>query len=247
MQQPGIITIYRSQLRNRAESPAHRILAGLPLLSVTDVQHAMARPRVVAASHDTVADVIKSLDDSRVAGSPVTADDGRYVGVITRAELDSFAPDTLIADVPVTDVPPLRDVSHLDQALDTIITSATSWLAVVDQNRHLVGTLSISDLVRGYRIALQSTMRHMSAATGGGQREIIVAAGSALDGEPVRGDVPHGVLITSIERGLDIIQPTGDTVVHAGDRLSALGSTATLNLLQSAATSEGGLTPPVSP
>jgi CBS-domain-containing membrane protein len=189
----------------------------------------------VAASRDTVAAVSQSLDDSRVDGAPVIDDDGRYVGVITRAELDSYAPDTVIADVPVTIVPPLHDHSHLDQALDTIITSSTSWLAVVDQNRRLVGTLSISDLVRGYRIALQSTMRHLSTGSSDGQRDIIVAAGSSLAGEPVRGDVPHGVLITSIERGLDIIQPTGDTIVHAGDRLSALGSTTALDLLQAAA------------
>ncbi|MGC8510930.1 MAG: CBS domain-containing protein [Acidimicrobiales bacterium] len=208
----------------------------------------MARPRVVARPQDTVALLSQSLDDSRVAGAPVVDDDGRYVGVVTRAELDSYAPDTVIADVPVAVVPPLRDQSHLDQALDTLITSATSWLPVVDQDRRLVGTLSISDLVRGYRIALQSTMRRMSAATGDGQREIVVAAGSRLDGEPVRGDVPHGVLITSIERGLDVIQPSGDTVVHAGDRLSALGSTSALDLLQAAAsTPVSGAAPPAGP
>ncbi len=229
-------TIYRSQLRNRSESPAHRILAGLPLLRVTDVQRAMARPRVVATSHQVVADLIQALDDSRVSGAPVTDDDDRYVGVITRTALDSYAPDTPIADVPVNAVAPLHQLSHLDQALDTIITSSTSWLAVIDQDRHLVGTLSVSDLVRGYRIALQSTMRRLSATTSDGQREVVVAKGSALDGEPVRGDVPHGVLITSIERELDVIQPTGDTIMHAGDRLSALGSTATLDQLQAAAT-----------
>jgi H+/Cl- antiporter ClcA len=241
-------TIYRSQLRNRAESPAHRILAGLPLLSVTSVQHAMARPRVVAASRDTVATVSQSLDDSRVAGAPVTDDEGRYVGVVTRANLDSYAPETVIAEVPVTSVPPLRDQSHLDQALDTLITSATSWLPVIDEDRRLVGTLSISDLVRGYRIALQSTMRRMTIVTSDGQREVVVAPGSPLDGEPIRGDVPHGVLITSIERGPDIIQPTGDTIIHAGDRLSSLGSAASLDLLQAAAsTSADGAAPHAGP
>ncbi len=235
-------TIYRSQLRNRAESPAHRILAGLPLLAVTDVQHAMARPRVVATTHDTVSLVNQSLDDSRVAGAPVVDGEGRYVGVVTRAALESQAPDTTIADVPTTVVTPLHDLNHLDQALDTLMTSATSWLPVVDQNRRLVGTLSISDLVRGYRIALQSTLRRLSAVTSDGQREIVVAAGSTLDGEPVRGDVPHGILITSIERGLDVIQPTGDTIVRAGDRLSALGSTAALDQLQAVASpsADGG-------
>ena len=241
-------TIYRSQLRNRAESPAHRILAGLPLLSVTSVQHAMARPRVVAASRDTVATVSQSLDDSRVAGAPVTDDEGRYVGVVTRANLDSYAPETVIAEVPVTSVPPLRDQSHLDQALDTLITSATSWLPVIDEDRRLVGTLSISDLVRGYRIALQSTVRRMTIVTSDGQREVVVAPGSPLDGEPIRGDVPHGVLITSIERGPDIIQPTGDTIIHAGDRLSSLGSAASLDLLQAAAsTSADGAAPHAGP
>ena len=69
-----------------------------------------------------------------------------------------------------------------------------------------------------------------------------MAAGSTLDGEPVRGDVPHGILITSIERGLDVIQPTGDTIVRARDRLSALGSAAALDQLQAVASpsADGG-------
>jgi H+/Cl- antiporter ClcA len=40
-------TIYRSQLRNRAEAPAQRVLVGLPLLSRIPTARAMAPPRLV--------------------------------------------------------------------------------------------------------------------------------------------------------------------------------------------------------
>ena len=42
-------TIYRSQLRSRAESPAHRILTGLPLLAMVTASQAMAPARCVLA------------------------------------------------------------------------------------------------------------------------------------------------------------------------------------------------------
>ena len=40
-------TIYRSQLRSRSDSPAHRILTGLPLLASSRASDAMATPRCV--------------------------------------------------------------------------------------------------------------------------------------------------------------------------------------------------------
>jgi Trk K+ transport system NAD-binding subunit len=52
-------------------------------------------------------------------------------------------------------------------------------------------------------------------------------------------DVPRGVLVTAIERGREVIRPTGDTVVCAGDRLTVLGAPDDLVLLKELASPEG--------
>jgi Trk K+ transport system NAD-binding subunit len=39
------------------------------------------------------------------------------------------------------------------------------------------------------------------------------------------------VLITAIERGRDVIRPTGETIFQAGDRLMVLGGSDDLDLL----------------
>ena len=46
-------TIYRSQLKSRADAPAQRILAGLPLLGAIPTTRAMVTPRLVLSSDTT--------------------------------------------------------------------------------------------------------------------------------------------------------------------------------------------------
>ena len=84
-------TIYRSQLRNRAEAPAHRMLAGLPLLAAIPVSQAMAAPsRLIDSSLD--ADSARSLlRTSSLESAPVIDAGGRYVGVLESREREPRA------------------------------------------------------------------------------------------------------------------------------------------------------------
>jgi Trk K+ transport system NAD-binding subunit len=45
------------------------------------------------------------------------------------------------------------------------------------------------------------------------------------------------VLVTSIERGREVIPPTGDTVIRSGDRIMVLGSSDDLSRLKQLASS----------
>ena len=47
-------TIYRSQLRNRSDAPAQRILLGMPLLAKVPITQAMATPRLVLTDRTPV-------------------------------------------------------------------------------------------------------------------------------------------------------------------------------------------------
>jgi Trk K+ transport system NAD-binding subunit len=65
-----------------------------------------------------------------------------------------------------------------------------------------------------------------------GVSEVTVEVDSALVGKSLRDSVfSRSVLITSIERGRQVITPTGDSVIHSGDRLMVLGSPTELDHL----------------
>lgn len=104
---------------------------------------------------------------------------------------------------------------------------------MIDDHRHVVDIVSISDIVRNYRRTLQSNLHRMSELGGTtGISEILVEENSIIVGKRLRDSAaPRGVPITAIERGRDIIRPNGDTTVSPGDHLMALGSTEDLELL----------------
>jgi len=245
-------TIYRSQLRNRSEAPAHRILTGLPLLAVARAFEAMAVPRCVVPSSAGVATARHLLEQSGVKAAPVLDEDGRYAGAVTLEALRGAADQTDSAGVSGlvdTSFLPIQQGVHLDVVLDTLTATPQTWMAVVDDERRVIGTIATSDLVGSYRRGLQSSLRRVSEISdSAGMLDVVVADDSPIVGTTLREPViPKGVLITAIERGRDVVRPTGDTVVHGGDRLMVLGTSADLSRLERLATAEqlqAGTNPP---
>jgi Trk K+ transport system NAD-binding subunit len=97
---------------------------------------------------------------------------------------------------------------------------------VLDPERRVVGTIAVSDLVRAYRTQLVAhlTSVRSPADSSAGVFEIEVEPGSELAGARLRDvSLPPGVLVTAIRRGGDVLAPAGNTVICAGDRLSAIG------------------------
>ncbi len=226
-------TIYRSQLRNRAEAPAHRILAGLPLLATIRASQAMVDPRCVLGATTKIAAARRQLQTSGVEAAPVVDEEERFAGVVTLAGLQRGNDDKPVRDIVDHAFAPVREATLLDDVLDTVTTPVQTWATVVDDERRIVGTIAISDIVRGYRRALQSSLRQMSKMNSpSGIAEVVVANDSRLVGTQLRASTAlRGVLITGIERGREVVQPTGDTVFQAGDRMTVLGTTEDLRRL----------------
>ncbi len=82
-------TIYRSQLKSRADAPAQRLLAGLPLLTAVPTARAMARPRLVLAAHLSLDEARQALDGAGVRGAPVIDAAERFEGTVARADLEA--------------------------------------------------------------------------------------------------------------------------------------------------------------
>ena len=230
-------TIYRSQLRSRSDSPAHRILTGLPLLGAARASQAMAVPRCVVPSSADVATALSLLETSGVEGAPFVGAEGRYVGVVTLEALRraSEQPDQpVLASLVDTSFLPIHQDVHLDIVLDTLTSTPQTWVAVVDDERRVIGTIATSDLIASYRRSLQASLRRVSEVSeSSGMLDVVVAENSPIVGASLRAAaIPKGVLITAIERGREVIRPTGDTVMCSGDRLMVLGTSEDLTRLQ---------------
>lgn len=217
----GDNSIYESQLRSRAEAPAHRAAFGLPLLSSVTVAEVMTPPRL-ALPEASPADVARGLlQDRRVPGAPVVGEDGRFIGVLSPGEPDS-PPDTAgaAADRSYPTVPSDRG---LDFALDAMVSAGTGWLPVVDGGR-LVGIVAMRDVIGGYQQALRRSLRLLADVGGSSVLvEAFVSEASPFAGVTVaEAPWPSGSFAMSIDRRGQLITPTSDTLLQAGDVVVAV-------------------------
>jgi H+/Cl- antiporter ClcA/CBS domain-containing protein len=220
-------TIYRSQLRNRAEAPAQRVLVGLPLLSRIPTARAMAPPRLVLQVPLTVDQARERLHDAGLRGAPVVDEEWRFEGAAAAEELAAEADGgRSLARHVDAGAPSVPSSSRLDIALEALNEGSQGWVSVLDGDRRVVGTLSTSDLVRAYRRELQASFARLTnLGAGTSAYEVTIPDDSPVVGMRLRSArLPRGVLVTSIAREGDVIQPTGDTVLLGGDRLSILGA-----------------------
>ena len=112
-------------------------------------------------------------------------------------------------------------------ALESLTEAPLSWVPVLDDDRRVVGTLSISDVVRAYRQELAASAERASELGAmSGTPQVTISADSSITGLALRSaGLPKGLLITSVKRGDHVFVPNGDTVLAVGDRLSILGPT----------------------
>ena len=75
-------SIYRSQLRTRADSEASRLQFGLPLLSLVHVTDAAVPPRLVLEAATPLEDARAKIEASGVPGAPVVDEEGLYLGTV---------------------------------------------------------------------------------------------------------------------------------------------------------------------
>jgi CBS domain-containing protein len=224
-------TIYRSQLKSRADAPAQRILAGLPLLGAVPTARAMVSPRLIVSSDMTTSSAKKALERAGLNGAPVVDGAGRFTGTLARATLASAVADRrTVTELVDAGAPVVSASSRLDVALESLTEAPLSWVPVLDDDRRVVGTLSISDIVRAYRQELAGSAERvggLGAKTG--ITLVTIRNDSPMSGKTLRqAGLPKGLVITSVTRGDRVFVPNGDTELTEGDQLSVLGQTGDL-------------------
>jgi len=153
----GDSTIYRSQLPNRASSPAHRVRFSVPLLAALAVREAMTPARAPIRRSASVRDALALLAEQCAVVVAAVDEQQRFAGILTRAALEQV-PEATRGTVRVerlvpASIAPLRPDQGLDAALGQLADSGVGWLPVVADG-HLVGGLGVRDTLRAYRTAL---------------------------------------------------------------------------------------------
>jgi chloride channel protein, CIC family len=152
-------SIYRSQLRGRADSAASQLESGLTLLPVLPLSAAAEPPRVVLTSADPASEALGALRAAEIGGAPVTDADGIYLGTVSRdrlaGALRSGDAATLDGCVDVA-AGTVSEKAALSEAIDALLQAGGQWVTVTDDERHVTAILTAGAVVRAYRDAQQA-------------------------------------------------------------------------------------------
>ena len=216
----GERTIYRSQLRSRAESPAHQFRFAMPLMASIPAGDAARAPRLVLSSKATVEEARRRLAVEGLPGAPVLDADGTLRGSIEVADLDDADPAGRLADLPLNG-PVITVDDGLDDALAVLAESHRPW-APVTADEKLVGVVSVGDVLGAYRTALAANVRRVrSVGQAGALVDVDVSAASPLAGRTIAdAPWPRETVVVSVSRGDRLIVPRGEVELRTGDRVT---------------------------
>ncbi|HET7180892.1 MAG TPA: chloride channel protein [Candidatus Limnocylindrales bacterium] len=220
----GDRTMYRSQLRSRADSPAHRFRFALPLMASIPAGDAARSPKLVLRADALAGTAAARLTEAGVPGAPVVERDGTFRGVVSLEALAAADPARPVGTY--TDGGPVIGADDgLDDALGTLADHHVRWAPVVADGR-LAGIISARDAMTAYRRALAGNVRQVRGlAAGGVLLESDLPDGSALIGTSIaKVRWPREVVVVAIERSGTLIVPAGDVVFAAGDRVSVFSA-----------------------
>lgn len=157
-------------------------------------------------------------------GAPVVDTAGRYLGTVHAGGLAGETPVGRLVDATA---PTVTDRASLDEAVDAL-PAGQPWQPVLDQERRVVGSIAVTDVVRGYRGAVAADAKQLAAvASNAATFDAVVANDSAMIGRPLRDiPLPDGTIVLTISRGDDLLAPSADLKLAAGGDSAARPTTA---------------------
>jgi CIC family chloride channel protein len=147
-------TIYRSQVKSRADSPAHRGEYNIPLLKKIQVMDATNPNASCLSPNDTVKTAYQIMLDKGFNGIPIL-DSGKVVGIVAmsdvgrvpREQMSSTRLDEIMTKKVIVTYPDesLHDVLH------KMTTNGVGRLPVVSrQTGQLLGIVTRTDVIKAY-------------------------------------------------------------------------------------------------
>ncbi len=220
-------SIYRSQLRTRADLPGARLQSAMPLVSRLTVAAAAQPARLTLTEPMSAAEALEVVHRARVPGAPVVDSNGLYVGSVraeTLEELVEHEPKARLQRAVDATATTIAASSGLSSAMEALSQAGGHWVTVTGDSRKVVGVLAASDVVRVYRKALHESMRQLAGVSDNTLTvEQEVAGRSPLAGVALRdAELPPGCIVVAVQRAGQLLFADGSTVLQAGDLVSAL-------------------------
>jgi hypothetical protein len=150
-----------------------------------------------------------------LTAAPVV-DGHRFVGVLVDPQVtDEAANAGAVADA---SYPTTSSDANLDAALDAMVSAGVNWIPVVERGR-VAGLIAMTDVIGGYQTALRRALRLLTGVTGTAVlMEATIDADSPLAGARIaNAPWPPGSVAVSIDRHSQLVAPTPETELRAGD------------------------------
>jgi CIC family chloride channel protein len=229
----GKNSIYTSQVDTRADSPAHRLQMSVPLLSTLAVSQAMEPLRTFLAPTLSVSEAERVLIDQTISGVPVLDQRGILRGILTQRDIQAVPLEERdqhqVEEYMTREAQVIYPEDTLDDALEHLTSRRISWMPVVDieaaqENRRVLGILSVTDIVRAYRLSLSKDLRRMrSLVKGTVMLETRIEERMPLAHHTLReAHLPKDCLVVSIRRDDELLFPRGGTDILPGDMVTFL-------------------------
>ncbi len=232
----GNNTIYRSQIPDRASSPAHRVRMSFPLLSSLLVRDAVTSSSTMP-SRLPITEAIPILDGDPDSGAVLLDDRGAFAGVVTARQLEQLPPEQMasatIDKVIVRDPVVLDPEERMDVALEQLTARGLSWAPVVESG-NLLGKLTVKDAIATYRNTLERSIRRTNSLPGNTTLfEAQLKPSSPLSGKTLRdAGLPPNTLVVSVMRQTEAVFPHGDTRLKPGDTVVIMADPASERALR---------------
>lgn len=231
----GDETMYRSQILNRAESPVHRLRFQMPLLGTVPVQAVMSPPRLLLRHGIQAAEAVEQMSREGVPGAPLIDGTGAHRGVVELGDLSDLDPNDPLDEVLDTDWPTVNSRDHLDIVIDGLTANNVNWTVVLGAGDRIEGIVGMSDLIKGYRSALRDSVKRLVHLRNNLTLvEETIAEESTVTGRAVS-EVgwPAGTVALSLIRGTQLVFPSAQTVLEAGDAITLVVGMADADKLKS--------------
>ncbi len=212
------------------------------ILQGVSVQEVMFSQPVTITARASVGDLLTVLTETHFHGLPVMTEDGHLWGIVTVSDIDKVqAEDMNLADLTVADIATPHSrlaVAYADEAIGDVLTRMSRRgfrhfpVVVRDDTRQLVGLINREAIIRAYNVGLvrraetQHRTKRLQLQNVDGTEfvDITLIPEHEVVGKTIQQiapTLPHDCVLVSIRRDGRLLIPHGDTVLMAGDQITA--------------------------
>lgn len=228
-------SIYTAKLRRSGVVPRGEEAHDNPMRRVS-VGEVMTRDFDTVPPNMPLAELAGLFNRTGHHGFPVVDERGRLRGMVTLRDLQYAAlrdetrdPRGMVRNVATLEPGYVCPEDSLHYALRVMGRLGVGRLPVLDspQSRSLVGVLRRADIIEAYERECGESEEEVArlkvrASSEADFLEIVLPTDTPLAGAAVRDlDLPQEAILVAVRRGKDLLIPRGDTVLQAGDVVSA--------------------------